>query len=163
MSKILATCVSRVRKVLAAASRPNSAVASVLVFGALVCALQPAVAQFNQQAELVGIGAIGAFPQQGWAVALSEDGNTAIVGAKEDDQQLGIGAAWIWTQSGGVWTQQAKLVATDNVGASTQGWSVALSANGNTGSWAGLATMAASERRGSSPATTTAPGASKQS
>lgn len=52
----------------------------------------------------------------------------------------GNGAAWIFTQSGGVWTQQgAKLVGTGAVGAAYQGKSVSLSAGGNiaiVGGWA---------------------------
>jgi hypothetical protein len=44
---------------------------------------------------------------------------------------------WVYTRSGGVWTQQGnKLVGTGAVGTTTrnaeQGWSVALSADGNT-------------------------------
>jgi hypothetical protein len=44
-----------------------------------------------------------------------------------------IGAAWVYTRSGGVWTQQGnKLVGTGAIGAAYQGTSVALSADGNT-------------------------------
>jgi hypothetical protein len=43
------------------------------------------------------------------SVSLSSDGNTAIVGGSGDNS--GIGAAWVFTRSGGVWTQQGdKLV-----------------------------------------------------
>jgi hypothetical protein len=70
-------------------------------------------------------------PQQGYSVALSADGNTAIVGGNADS--AGVGAAWVYTRSGGVWTQQGgKLVGTGAVGGAGQGWSVALSADGNT-------------------------------
>jgi hypothetical protein len=65
------------------------------------------------------------------SVALSSDGNTAIVGGPVDNSD--IGAAWVYTRSNGVWTQQQKLVANDSVGKSAlQGWSVALSSDGNT-------------------------------
>ena len=84
---------------------------------------------WTQQAKLVGSGYSG-FSQQGWSVALSADGNTAIVGGPGDDSS--VGAAWVFTQSGGVWTQQAKLVGSGYSGFSQQGWSVALSADGNT-------------------------------
>jgi hypothetical protein len=68
---------------------------------------------------------------QGSSVALSADGNTALVGGPGDNN--GIGAAWIFTRSGSTWTQQGnKLVGTGNSGASGQGSSVALSADGNT-------------------------------
>ena len=53
-------------------------------------------------------------PLQGFSVALSADGNTAIVGGYGDNGSAG--AAWVFTRSGGVWTQQgAKLVGTGSV------------------------------------------------
>jgi hypothetical protein len=101
---------------------------------ALVCfALlfpERATAQFFQQgAKLVASGAIGS-AQVGNAVAVSADGNTAITGGAGDSSNSG--AAWIWTRSSGVWTQQAKLVGSGAVGAANQGVSVALAADGNT-------------------------------
>ena len=88
-------------------------------------------AQFSQQGpKLVGTGAVGN-PQQGESVSLSADGNTAIVGGEGDNG--GFGAAWIWTRSGGVWTQQGtKLVGSGAVGHAGQGVSVNISADGNT-------------------------------
>jgi hypothetical protein len=84
----------------------------------------------QQGSRLVGTGAVG-WARQGWSVALSADGNTAIVGGHADDD--GTGAAWVFTRSGGVWSRQgAKLVGTGAAGAAQQGWSVALSADGNT-------------------------------
>ncbi len=90
----------------------------------------------QQGTKLVGTGAAGvAF--QGYSVSLASDGNTAIVGGYADNS--GAGAAWVFTRSGGVWTQQgAKLVGTGAVGAAHQGVSVSLSADGNTaivGGW----------------------------
>ena len=116
-----------------------------LVAAAALAATQPAQAQFTQQgAKLVGTGAAGA-AQQGTTVALSADGNTAIVGGYNDNS--GAGAAWVLTRSGGVWTQQgAKLVGTGAIGNARQGWSVALSADGNTaiiGGWADNSGMGA--------------------
>jgi hypothetical protein len=86
---------------------------------------------WSQQGDkLVGSGAVGG-ASQGYSVALSADGNTAIVGGEDDDSYAG--AAWVYTLSGGVWTQQGeKLVGTDAVGAAHQGGSVALSATGAT-------------------------------
>jgi hypothetical protein len=69
-------------------------------------------------------------PEQGWSVSLSSDGNTAIVGDPFDNNQ--VGAAWVYTRSGGVWSQQAKLVATSAIGPAGQGYSVSLSSDGNT-------------------------------
>jgi FG-GAP repeat/Tetratricopeptide repeat len=66
---------------------------------------------------------------QGWSVALSDDGNTAIVGGH--DHATGHGAAWVWTRQNGIWSQQGpKLIGTGAIG----GWqpSVALAADGNT-------------------------------
>lgn len=101
---------------------------------------------------LVGTGAAGD-ANQGFSVALSADGNTLIVGGPNDDHPsgyyggfqafYGTGAAWVFNRSHGVWTQQGgKLVGTGAVvvpnpvtGApvvAIQGWSVGLSADGNT-------------------------------
>jgi hypothetical protein len=84
----------------------------------------------QQGNKLVGTGAVGS-ARQGMSVALSADGNTAIVGGWADNSKAG--AVWVFTRSGGVWTQQGKkLVGTDAVGSAYQGMSVALSADGNT-------------------------------
>jgi hypothetical protein len=62
---------------------------------------------WSQQAKLVGTGAVGpAF--QGYSVSLSDDGSTAILGGPFDNSSSG--AAWSFTRSGGVRSQQAKLV-----------------------------------------------------
>jgi hypothetical protein len=57
----------------------------------------------QQGAKLVGTGAVGA-SYQGAGVALSADGNTAIVGGYGDNSA--VGAAWVYTRSSGVWNQQ---------------------------------------------------------
>ncbi|HEY6345660.1 MAG TPA: hypothetical protein VIY49_29525 [Bryobacteraceae bacterium] len=85
---------------------------------------------WTEQAKLVGSGVIGSYAYQGIQVALSRDGNTAIVGGTGDAESTG--AAWLFTRSGTVWTQQAKLVGTGYVGQSFQGFRVALSGDGNT-------------------------------
>jgi hypothetical protein len=111
---------------------------AVLV-GAAVGIATHALAQFIQQGpKLVCTGAV--IPaQQGESVALSADGNTAIVGGYTDNSNAG--AAWVYTRSGGVWTQQgSKLVGTGAVGNAEQGGpSVALSADGNTAIVGGFA------------------------
>jgi hypothetical protein len=113
--------------------------ASVLIFAALLFSPQLAAAQsvFTQQGpKLVGTGAVGSYPpgyaDQGAHVALSGDGNTALVGGPTDNSNAG--AVWVYTRSGGVWTQQgSKLVGTGAVGPTVQqGDSVALSGDGNT-------------------------------
>ena len=85
----------------------------------------------QQGSKLVGIGAAGANVNQGHSVALSADGNTALIGGDSDNSLAG--AAWVFVRSSGVWTQQgSKLVGTGAAGAANQGDSVALSADGNT-------------------------------
>lgn len=84
----------------------------------------------QQGSKLVGTGAVGS-TNQGHSVDISADGYTAIVGARGDNSD--VGAVWIFTKSGGVWSQQgSKLVGTGSVGKPEQGTSVALSADGNT-------------------------------
>ena len=84
----------------------------------------------QQGNKLVGTGAVGS-ALQGYSVALSADGNTAIVGGYNDNGYTG--AAWVFTRTNGVWSQQGnKLVGTGAVGIAQQGYSVALSADGNT-------------------------------
>jgi hypothetical protein len=84
----------------------------------------------QQGTKLVGTGSVGT-SLQGYSVAVSGDGNTAIVGGYNDNSAAG--AAWIYTRSSGIWAQQgAKLVGTGAVGAAWQGYSVSISGDGNT-------------------------------
>ncbi len=90
----------------------------------------------------------GGLWSQGAAVALSADGSTAIVGGPSDNSTTG--AAWVFTRSGSVWTQQGdKLVGTRSLSTGKpelplgQGMSVALSADGNTAIMGGWRTEAA--------------------
>ncbi len=84
----------------------------------------------QQGSKLVGTGAVGGGANQGGSVAISADGNTAIVGGSADNSNAG--AAWIFSRSGGAWSQQgSKLVGTGAAGAAQQGSSVAISSDGN--------------------------------
>jgi hypothetical protein len=96
------------------------------------------VGAWSQQGDkLIGTGAVGP-ASQGISVAISADGNTAIVGAPDDNNTRG--AAWVFTRSGTTWTQQGpKLVGTGAVGVANQGKSVAISADGNTAMVGGYA------------------------
>ena len=69
---------------------------------------------------------------QGFTVALSGDGDTALVGGWEDN--IGAGALWVFMRNGAVWTQQGdKLVAHNGIcGACELGSSLALSGDGDT-------------------------------
>jgi hypothetical protein len=106
-------------------------IGAALAFFALVSSSWVAEAQFVQRgSRLVGSGAVGA-ARQGYSVSVSADGNTAIVGGKGDNN--GVGAAWVFSRSNGLWIQQGgKLVGAGAIGASGQGWAVALSGDGNT-------------------------------
>src|SRR5258708_31997067 len=85
----------------------------------------------QQGNKLVGTGAVGS-AQQGFSVALSGDGNTALMSGPYDNSTQ-IGATWVFTRSGGVWTQQgSKIIGSGAVGSPHEGWSVALSGDGNT-------------------------------
>jgi hypothetical protein len=88
-------------------------------------------AQWVQQGnKLVGTGGVGN-GQQGTTVAISADGNTAVVGAPYD--ATNTGAAWVYVRSAGVWSQQGnKLVGVSPVGQAQQGTGVAISGDGNT-------------------------------
>jgi hypothetical protein len=78
----------------------------------------------------VGTGNTGA-ANQGLSVAVTADGNIAIAGGYRDNSFKG--AAWVYTRTGSSWSQQgSKLVGTGNTGAAMQGYSVAISADGNT-------------------------------
>lgn len=65
----------------------------------------------------------------GLSVAVS--GDTAVVGASNDTTAAGSGAgsAYVFTRSGGVWTQQAKLTAADAAAGDAFGISVAIEGN----------------------------------
>jgi hypothetical protein len=56
----------------------------------------------QQGGKLVGTGAVGNTNQG--IVSASGDGNTFIIGGFTDNNNTG--AAWIFTQSNGVWSQQ---------------------------------------------------------
>jgi hypothetical protein len=81
---------------------------------------------FIQQGEkLLGGGESGE-GEFGASVALSSDGDTALIAAPKDAG--GSGAAWVFTRSGATWTQQGEKLA----GEDQSGEGVALSANGET-------------------------------
>jgi hypothetical protein len=65
----------------------------------------------------------------GWSVAISSDGQTILVGADDINQQTG--AAYVFSGSGGSWTQTAELTASDAAAGNGFGYSVALSASGS--------------------------------
>jgi hypothetical protein len=86
---------------------------------------------WSQQAKLVPAdGAVN--DRFGRSVAISSDGNTAIIGAFSDDKGTDSGSAYIYTRAGSSWSQQAKLVPADGAADDRFGISVAISGDGNT-------------------------------
>ena len=79
----------------------------------------------------------------GWSVALSADGNTLAVGAVgedgsgtgvnpvSDEGALGSGAAYVYRRSGAAWAFEAYIKASNTGSGDYFGFSVALSADGN--------------------------------
>jgi hypothetical protein len=84
---------------------------------------------WTQQEELVDSTA-DSNASFGTSVALSSDGNTALIGGYYDSG--GLGAAWVFTRSGSSWTQQEELVDSTADNSAYFGYSVALSSDGNT-------------------------------
>jgi hypothetical protein len=79
--------------------------------------------------KLTGKGEAG-LANFGESVALSAEGNTALIGGFHDNGF--VGAAWVFTRSGEVWSQQGeKLTGSGEVGAGSFGSSVGLSAEGS--------------------------------
>ena len=100
--------------------------------GAIWVFTRTAGAWTQQGPKLSGTGGAGDFVYQGYSVAISSDGNTIAEGGWRDNTDTG--AVWIFTRSGGTWTQQgSKLVGSGATGGQIlQGTSVAISADGNT-------------------------------
>ncbi len=81
----------------------------------------------------------------GRTLVMSRDGNTLVVAApdessaatgvngnQKDDTSGGAGAVYVFTRSGGKWAQQAYLKASNTDAYDSFGFSLAISANGNT-------------------------------
>lgn len=73
----------------------------------------------------------------GISVALSADGNTALIGSPKDGK--GEGATYVLTRSGETWTQAAKLTGGEQVGHANFGRRVAISSDGQTALMGGFA------------------------
>ncbi|MCZ8221982.1 MAG: integrin [Acidovorax sp.] len=87
----------------------------------------------------------GMYDEFGYNVALSGDGNTLAVGAYReasnatgiggnpaDNSAFAAGAVYVFTRSGGVWSQQAYVKASNTEAGDWFGYSVTLSGDGNT-------------------------------
>jgi hypothetical protein len=85
---------------------------------------------FQQAPKLTGSGESGK-GLFGYSVALSADGNTALIGGPNDNSNAG--AAWVFTRSGSTWEQQGpKLTGGGEIGKGHFGVRVSLSADGTT-------------------------------
>ncbi len=86
---------------------------------------------WTQQGEALAGGEESGASEFASSVALSADGDTALIGGAGDDGHTG--AAWVFTRTGSSWTQQGeKITGGGEVGPGWFGRSVALSADGDT-------------------------------
>ena len=95
--------------------------------------LQRSGGTWTKEATLYGIygGGETLEGQFGHSVALSADGNTALVGGPLDNSRAG--AVWVFTRAGTTWEPQSgKLSGSEEIGQGYMGESVSLSADGNT-------------------------------
>ena len=69
----------------------------------------------------------------GFSVALSDDGNSALIGSYVDDvgSNANQGSAYVFTRAGSTWSQQSHLFSSDGAAEDYFGRSVSLSADGN--------------------------------
>ena len=118
---------------LAALVTDNATLDGVTTLGAAteITSLQP-VPAWTQQAKIEASDA-QASDRFGRVVSISNDGNTAIIGAyAEDTGGADAGAAYIFTRSGSTWSQQSKIQASDKEAGDNFGTSVSISSDGLT-------------------------------
>ena len=87
-----------------------------------------------QESKLIGTG-LNSYAQQGTSVSLSADGNTVASGCVRDNTSNtnNTGSVLIFSRIGTLWTQQINLTTPAPYQPNEfRGWSVSLSANGNT-------------------------------
>jgi hypothetical protein len=91
------------------------------------------ISSYNKVSELLPLD-LEPIDQYGSVISISEDGNTAIIGASFGSSSVNSfnGTAYVFVRSGTTWTQQAKLVASDPEFFDNFGSSVSISADGNT-------------------------------
>ncbi len=69
-----------------------------------------------------------AFDGDSFGFSVGVDGGVAVIGARADDDAGSLsGAAYVFRESGGVWSEEQKLTATDAVGSDAFGSSVGIS------------------------------------
>ena len=78
---------------------------------------------WTEQAKLT---ASDAAPGDYFGTALALTGDTAVITAPlADDEDIDTGAAYVFTRNGNIWTEQAKLTASDKAAQNKFGWSLA--------------------------------------
>jgi len=82
--------------------------------------------EWTRTAELLPDADLQRDPDFGWSVAL--DGDTAVVGAPDQDNERGsrAGTAYVFSRAGDDWIREAALVANDGDDDDAFGWSVAV-------------------------------------
>ncbi len=82
---------------------------------------------WSQQAKLIASDAATG-DSLGWSIALSDD--IAVIGAPyDDDKGNNSGSVYVFKRTGGTWTQQGKLTASDGTEGDLFGISIAMSGN----------------------------------
>lgn len=103
-----------------------AAAAVLAALGLTVGSTAIAQAQKNGGADeaLVKLVASDGMPSDRFGVSVAVSGDTALVGAPTEDAERG--AAYVFTRVDGIWTEQAKLIASDGRSLRKFGYSVAL-------------------------------------
>ncbi len=93
------------------------------------CVLVRSGSQWTLQDELI---AADADADDAFGISVSISGDTAVVGAYTDDHAAGAdaGSAYVFVRSGAIWTEQAKLIASD--AAAGDGFGASVSISGDT-------------------------------
>ena len=100
--------------------------------GAAYVFMRSSTGAWTQQAEFTAFDGVAA-DEFGTAVALSGDGNTAMVGAKTiNSLTVPVGVAYVFTRSGSTWTFQVELVSPNSAPNDLFGDSISLSNDGST-------------------------------
>ena len=79
----------------------------------------------DHRVETAKLIALDAAAGDEFGIAVAVDGDTAVIGARQDDTRNG--SAYVFTKVSGVWSQKAKLIASDGAASDEFGSSVAVS------------------------------------
>ena len=82
--------------------------------------------EYVLQAQITELSATGAAQGDKLGFSVAVDGDTMVVGAKDDNGGSGPGSAYVYARQSGAWSQVAKLTASDADGNDEFGWSVAV-------------------------------------